>query len=182
MERFKSLIVSETENHCAIGEEIGKKNIADGNVPVFSCEGACIRGEIARRAANLIARKPGFGRACHGEVLTVPDSAIARWVDGAAKTILIDGCFLRCHGRMMENLINKGRLVQYDALSVYKKYSDIFDPDDVPQEEINIAAEEVAQSVMKTFGSGKQPCNESAGCEVKTSGCCEEEVLIEKKI
>ena len=33
---------------CPIGEITGKKNISESKIPVLSCEGACIRGEIAR--------------------------------------------------------------------------------------------------------------------------------------
>ena len=125
--------ISTTEGHCPIGEITGNRNIANSKIPVISCEGACIRGEIARLAANIISRKEGFGRGCHGELITVPDSAIAKWIKAAEKVLLIDGCFLRCHGRILENLIAADKLVQFDALSFYKKYNDIFDVDDVPE-------------------------------------------------
>ena len=90
------LVVSTTRNHCPIGETVGTAHQKKGSTPVLSCEGACIRGEIAKQAANMVAKQEGFGRACHGELLTVPESAIAKWVKAAGKVILIDGCFLRC--------------------------------------------------------------------------------------
>ena len=68
-------------------------------------------------------------RGCHGELLTVPGSAIAEWIRKAGKIVLIDGCFLRCHGRVLENLVEKDKLLQFDALSYYKKYTDRFDVD-----------------------------------------------------
>lgn len=40
--------VEDTQNRCPAGETTGNRNIAEGRVPVLSCEGACIRGEIAR--------------------------------------------------------------------------------------------------------------------------------------
>ncbi len=137
------LTVENTIHQCPIGETVGKKNQTEGKIPVFSCEGACIRGEIARQAANIVAKTEPYRRGCHGELMTVPESAIAKWAETAEKIVLIDGCFLRCHGRIMETLLGKERLIQFDALSHYKKYSDIFDMDDV------IASEriEVAQSV-----------------------------------
>jgi uncharacterized metal-binding protein len=92
------LTVGETEGHCPIGEIVGTENSALKKIPVFSCEGACIRGEIARRAANLVAKNDPYRRGCHGELITVPKSAIAVWALTAEKAILIDGCFLRCHG------------------------------------------------------------------------------------
>jgi len=73
-----TLKVTATRGVCPIGEIVGQRN-ADGRaIPVMSCEGACIRGEIARLAANRVAKTPGYARACHGELFSVPDSAMAR--------------------------------------------------------------------------------------------------------
>ena len=143
-----SIEVENTRNRCPIGETIGNRNITEARIPVLSCEGACIRGEIARLAANLVAKEAGFARACHGELFSVPDSAMAEWVRKAEKVVLIDGCFLRCHGRILENLLGQEKLVQFDALKVYKKYSDIFDIDEVPEEERKAAAQQAASHVL----------------------------------
>lgn len=96
----------------------------------------------------MVAKEKPFARVCHGELLSVPDSAMAKWVRQADKVVLIDGCFLRCHGRMLESLIGAEKLVQFDALTVYKKYTDIFDMDDVPETERREAAQQVADSVL----------------------------------
>ena len=149
-----SIEVEDTKNRCPIGETIGERNIAEGKTPVLSCEGACIRGEIARLAANVVAKEEPFARACHGELLSVPDSAMAKWVKNASKVVLIDGCFLRCHGRIIENLIGKEKLVQFDALSVYKQYTDIFDIDDVPEKERKEVAKQVADRVLAALEKG----------------------------
>jgi uncharacterized metal-binding protein len=149
-----SIEVEGTKNRCPIGETVGERNIAEGKIPVLSCEGACIRGEIARLAANMVAKEKPFARACHGELLSVPDSAMAKWARNAKTVVLIDGCFLRCHGRILENLIGKEKLVQFDALSVYKKYTDVFDIDDVSQEERIAAARQVADSILAGLKNG----------------------------
>ena len=146
--------VKDTENRCPVGETIGNRNIAEGRVPVLSCEGACIRGEIARLAANMVAKEKPFARGCHGELLSVPDSAMAKWTGNAEKVVLIDGCFLRCHGRIIESVIHKEKLVQFDALAVYKKYTDVFDVDDVPEAERQEAARQVADSVLAALKNG----------------------------
>ena len=127
---------------------MGARNEAEGKIPVLSCEGGCIRGEIARLAANMVAKEEPYARGCHGELLTVPESAIAKGSRGAEKVVLIDGCFLRCHGRLLENIVGKDRLVQFDALSIYRKYTDLFDIDDVPEEERKQVAREVADKVL----------------------------------
>ncbi len=92
-----NLQVNKTKSTCPIGQTVGNRNMAQSKIPVLSCEGGCIRGEIARQAANLIAKRDGFARGCHGELLAVPHSAIAEWIRTAEKVVLIDGCFLRCH-------------------------------------------------------------------------------------
>jgi hypothetical protein len=76
-----SLAVQGVEGHCPAGEVYAKRNIAQKKIPVFSCEGPCIRGDIARLAANLMAQEvPSYARACHAETFFVPHSAMARWV------------------------------------------------------------------------------------------------------
>src|SRR5512143_3463871 len=127
--------VSETDGKCPIGEKVGNRNFEEGRIPVLSCEGACIRGEIARLAAHLVAKEEPYRRGCHGELFTVPGSALAQWMKNAGRIVLIDGCFLRCHGRILENLVRKENLIQFDALSLYGKYTDRFDIDSVPEEE-----------------------------------------------
>jgi hypothetical protein len=46
------LEVSKTGKTCPTGEIVGSRNLEEGKIPVMSCEGACIRGEIARLVAN----------------------------------------------------------------------------------------------------------------------------------
>ena len=61
-----NLKVSKTERNCPIGEKIGKQNMEQGKIPVISCEGPCIRGEIARLAANIVAKQEPYRRGCTG--------------------------------------------------------------------------------------------------------------------
>ena len=143
-----SVLVTETDKHCPAGEKAGSKYIQEGKIPVLSCEGACIRGEIARLAAHMVAKEDPFRRGCHGELLTVPGSALAQWMKNAEKVVLIDGCFLHCHARVLENLLEEARLTQFDAHSYYRKYNDNFDIDEVPEEERRAAARLVADAVL----------------------------------
>lgn len=140
--------ISKTEGTCPIGEKVGRRNLEEGKIPVLSCEGGCIRGEIARLAAHLVAKEEPYRRGCHGELFSVPDSAIAQWIKKSGKIVLIDGCFLRCHGRVLENLVGKENLVQFDALSFYKKYTDRFEIDSVSEEERKETARLVADIVL----------------------------------
>jgi len=144
-----SLEVQGTNQQCPTGEAYAKHQIAEKRLPVLSCEGPCIRGDIARLAANLVAREvPNLARACHGEVFYVPQSSTARWVKEAAKTVMIDGCFLQCHGRVLRKLIGDEKMVQIDALPLYMKHTDVFCMDDVPEDERQALAREVADKII----------------------------------
>ncbi len=163
-----NLEVQSTKARCPIGERVASENLAQRKIPVLSCEGACIRGEIARLAANLVAREEGYSRACHGELLAVPDSAMAKWVKQAEKVVLIDGCFLRCQGRILENLIERSKLIQLDALSHYKRYTDKFDIDSVPEEERLQTARSVADWVLASVA--KEAERRTPGAEPSSLG------------
>ncbi len=143
-----SLAVEGVKGACPAGEAYAKQNIINRKVPIFSCEGPCIRGEIARLAANLVAQEvPSFARGCHAETFVVPHSSMARWVKEADQAIMIDGCFLKCHGRVLKKLIDEEKMIQIDALPLYRKYSDVFLYTDVPEEERKAVARQVADKI-----------------------------------
>ncbi len=160
-----NLSVPTTNGICPAGEKAGSAFISEGRIPVLSCEGPCIRGEIARLAANAVSKADGFARACHGEAFTVPHSAMAKWVRGAEKVVVIDGCFLKCHGRILQNIVGKKSLVAFDALSFYRKYTEFFEIDSVPEEERKATAREVADKILEQLNSRNRevPRPESGG-------------------
>jgi uncharacterized metal-binding protein len=137
---------------CPAGEAYAKQQLEAKTIPVLTCEGPCIRGEIARLAGNLIAREqPALARACHAEAFFVPHSTMAAWVQGADKVVMIDGCFLQCHGRILKNLVSEEKVVHIDALPLYNKFTDVFLMDDVPEDERRAAARQVADKIMMTL-------------------------------
>lgn len=145
--------VEGTTGMCPAGERYAKEQMRQGRIPILSCEGPCIRGEIARQAANRIGKQAPFARACQGETMAVPDSSMARWVRESERVVVLDGCFLRCQARMMRRMLRPGQLVELDALPLYRKYTDVFEIDSVPEAERNAAAEEVARSVLEKLGA-----------------------------
>ncbi len=149
-----TLEVEETAGRCPAGEAAGRKMIAEKRIPVISCEGGCIRGEIARLAANLVAKTAPYGRGCHGEMFTVPGSAMAEWTEKADRIVVIDGCFMACHGRIMKKLVGEAKVLHMDALSFYNKYTDLIDIDDVPEAERRSVARHVADEVLLALKQG----------------------------
>lgn len=149
-----ALEVTSIDKVCAAGEAFGRKYQAEGKIPVFSCEGGCIKGEIARLAANLVAKEEPYARACHGELFSVPQSDLAKWVREADKVVVIDGCSLFCHGRIAKNILGRDQLVIFDALSIHKKYAGLMDVDDVPEAERKQTARELADRILADLKEG----------------------------
>ena len=145
-----SLDVKGVRGSCPAGEAWAKRNIAEKKIPVFSCEGPCIRGEIARLAANIVAQEvASYARACHAETFFVPYSSMAQWVRQADRTVVIDGCFLKCHGRALKPLLaERQEMIHIDALPLYKKYTETFLMDDIPEEERKSVARQVADKII----------------------------------
>ena len=157
-----SLEVQGVKGFCPAGEAYAKRAMAEKKIPVFSCEGPCIRGEIARLAANLVANEaPSCARACHAETFFVPHSSMTRWVKEAEKSIMIDGCFLKCHGRVLKKLIGEEKVIHIDALPLYKKYTDLFSMDDVPEAERKAVAREVADKILAMLKDEARGGNEN---------------------
>ncbi len=143
-----SLKVDGVTGVCPVGEKWAKENISRKAIPVLACEGPCIRGEIARLAANIVAKEQPYGRTCYAEVALVPHSSMTQWVKNSDKIVMIDGCFLSCIGRVLNNLVDENKIVHIDALSLHKKYSDVFLMDDVPEAERKETARQVADKIL----------------------------------
>jgi len=149
-----SLEVEGIRTVCPLGEVVGSKMIAEGKIPVISCEGGCFRGEIARVAAHMVAEEEPYSRGCHGEMFTAPRSAMAEWAKKSEKVVVIDGCFMHCHGRIMKNIVGSENTIQFDALPMYnkgKKYSDTMLVDEVPEAERKDLARQVADKIFSAL-------------------------------
>ncbi len=148
-----TLRVDGVKGICPAGEAWAEQNISQKKIPVLACEGPCIRGDIARRAANIVGKEEPFARACYAEVALVPHSSMARWVQEADKIVMIDGCFLKCLGRVLNNLVDKNKIIHIDALPLYNKYTDIFYMEDVPESERTDIARQVAAQLLPTLSN-----------------------------
>lgn len=76
-------------------------------VVVISCDGAGLRGEVARRAARLLTEKifpQDAVRVCLGAAFSYQGGPrqLARY---APKTLVLDGCSIRCASRMLNSAI-----------------------------------------------------------------------------
>ncbi len=143
-----SLSVDGVKGACPAGEKHAQENIDEGKIPVLSCEGPCIRGEIARLAANIVSEEEPYARSCYAETFLVPHSTMARWVKDARRVVMIDGCFLKCLGRVLNDFIDAEKIIHIDALPLHKKYGDVFLYTDVPESERTEVAGQVADKIL----------------------------------
>ncbi len=143
-----ALEVSGVTGVCPAGEKHAQENIAEGKIPILSCEGPCIRGEIARLAGNIVAEEEPYARSCYAETFLVPHSTMTRWVKESDKVVMIDGCFLKCLGRVLENFIDEEKIIHIDALRLHKKYGDVFLYTDVPEAEREEVARQVSDNIL----------------------------------
>ncbi len=143
-----SIKVDGVQSVCPTGEAYAEENMVDKKIPVLACEDPCIRGDIARRAANMVAKEAGFARACYPEMAFVPHSAMTRWAKEADHVVMIDGCFLQCIGRVLNNLVEREKIIHVDALPFYNKWTEIFDMDAVPEAERIATARQVADQIL----------------------------------
>jgi hypothetical protein len=49
-----TLQVDGVKGVCPTGEAWAEQQILEKKIPVLACEGPCVRGDIARRAANIV--------------------------------------------------------------------------------------------------------------------------------
>jgi uncharacterized metal-binding protein len=143
-----TLRVDGVKGVCPAAEAWAEQKILHRKIPVLACESACIRGDIARRAANLVANEEPFGRACSAEVAFIPHSTMARWVREADQIIMVNGCFLKCVGRVLNNLVDQGKIIHIDALQYYSKFTDVFYMEDVQEAERIETARQVADQIL----------------------------------
>ena len=167
-----NLNVEGTKAVCPIGEKYGKRWSEEGKIPVISCEGSCIRGEIAWLAAHMIAKHEPYSRGCHGEIFTAPNSAIANWARTANKIIVVDGCFMKCHGRILKNIVGEAGMVHFDGLAIYNKYTDLMDIDAVPEQERKATAEQVATIILNALQSGAPAAKPAEQTICSTQSSC----------
>lgn len=185
-------IENDQNNQCTNGAQ-GSRVCADGvmyvqkelSLPpkkaVLACEGGCLKGEIARVAANILAYKlqrNAAVRMCLGDAAT-GNSGFTDLVKRAPEVIAVEGCPLQCGTEIMRHRIPDLKTTVINASALYQldrnKYFEIFD---IPRAEIEEHANKVAEYIQERFfnNGGDQKTNTSdnrydqGSCT--SDGCC----------
>jgi uncharacterized metal-binding protein len=106
---------------------------------VIACEGACIKGEVARTAANMLAYRlhpDAAVRICLGDAAT-GDSGMVELVKRAPEVIAIEGCPLCCGLTVLRSRIPNLEATVIDASKLYSFDRDAnFEIFDLPRAQI----------------------------------------------
>jgi len=149
---YETIKIEKTKNICPLCEDYAKHQ-SSKPVAVMCCEGACLRGEIARQAANLICFKVApekTVRICLGGAFT-KDTGQRNLVRNAPRVIALDGCFIECSTRMMKGVIPglDPQVIIADRLCDFDK--SLFGINEMAEKEIKTCAQEVAKKIVEEF-------------------------------
>ncbi len=147
---YETVHLEKARHVCPMCEDYAKQQ-ASKPVAVLSCEGACLRGEVARQAANLLCHALAPDRTvriCLGGAFT-KDTGQRGLVRNAPKVIALGGCFLNCSSRMMRGVIGDLGPEVIIADRIYDFDRRLFGIDEMPSAEIEAHARTVAEKVAE---------------------------------
>ncbi len=169
---YETARIAKVTGKCPACEEYAERNsTTPPKIAVMACEGACSRGEVARRAANLVAHRLARNRTvriCLGGAFT-KDTGQRSLVRRAEKVIAIEGCFINCASRMMAGVLPglSPEIVRADLIC---NIDLPFGIDEVPDEMFTVYAYQVADRVVRENVGWTGSCPEEKTCG--TAGGC----------
>jgi len=148
---YETIMIQRTDRSCSLCEDYAAQQ-ASKPVVVMSCVGGCLRGEVARQAANILCFELApekTARLCLGGAFTkdTGQRALAR---NAGKVLAIEGCFIECASRMMKGAAG----IDAEVVIADKHYNfdhRLFGINEMPEAEIRQHAREVAEKVARTL-------------------------------
>ena len=157
-EKYETVRIAKAKKSCQLCD-----NYADHHktkpIAVICCEGACLRGEVARQAANILCSKLApekTVRICLGGAFT-KDTGQRDLVRQAPRLIAVEGCFTNCASRMMSGVIEGLEPEVIVADRLYDFDRSLFGADEMPPEEIQVHARTVADQILVLYGICEKP-------------------------
>jgi uncharacterized metal-binding protein len=146
---FETIAIRKTEASCGLCEGYVESH-RDRPYAIVSCEGACLRGEISRQAANILCHEldPSHTvRVCSGSALT-KDSGQRSLLRNAAQVVFLEGCPIACASRSLEAVVpGMDRLIFFtDSLADFDE--DLFGIDELEGEKIKAISRAVAEKIL----------------------------------
>ena len=146
---YDTIAIEKTTASCSLCEEYAERHAAKP-VAVMCCEGACLRGEIARQAANLLSHKLApdkTARICLGGAFT-KDTGQRALVRRAPRVLALEGCFIACASRMMKGVLPdlQPEVIVTDKLCDFDE--GLFGVDEMAEDQIRACAQQVAEKIV----------------------------------
>jgi uncharacterized metal-binding protein len=146
---FEITKIRNTEASCSLCEDFATRE-ASKPIAVICCEGACLRGEIARQAANEICFSLAQDKAvriCLGGAFT-KNTGQRNLVKNASRVIAIEGCSIMCATRMMQGVMDslKTEVILADKSCSFDQ--SLFGINEMSEENIKACANAVARKVV----------------------------------
>lgn len=149
---YEVVRIGKTRNSCGLCEEYAERQKSKP-VAVMSCEGSCLRGEVARRAANILCHSLApekTVRICLGGAFT-KDTGQRALVRNARRVIALEGCLINCSSRMMAGAIGNLSPEVVVADRLYDFDRRLFGIEEMPGEQIEAHARAVARKIADTL-------------------------------
>ena len=149
---YEVVRIEKAKGSCNLCEEYAERQQGKP-VAVMSCDGACLRGEIARQAANILCHTLApekTVRICLGGAFT-KNTGQRGLVRNAPRLLALEGCPVNCASRMMSGVIEGliPEIVRTDRLCDFNQK--LFGIDEMPPEEIQALARTVAEKIAATL-------------------------------
>ena len=132
---------------CGLCEQYAERE-AGKPIVVMACEGACLRGELARLAANYLCDEllpERTARLCLGGAFT-KDTGQRNLVRKAPRVVAIEGCPINCGSRMMQAAV-PGLAPEIFHLEAAQFDQQLFSIRELPEARRKACALEVARAV-----------------------------------
>lgn len=151
-EDYEVVRIEKAKGNCNLCEEYAERQ-QNKPVAVMSCDGACLRGEISRQAANILCQTLAPDktvRICLGGAFT-KNTGQRGLVRDTPRLLALEGCPVNCSSRMMSGVIEglSPEIVRTDRLCDFNQK--LFGADEMPLEEIQALARTVAQKIAATL-------------------------------
>jgi len=147
---YETIRMEKTRNVCPVCEDFAGRQAAKP-VAVLCCEGACLRGEVARQAANLLCHfllPEKTVRVCLGSAFT-KDTGQRNLVRNARRIVALEGCFIQCASRMMKGVVRGREPEVIVADRLYEFDRNLFGIEEMPAAQVQAHAQEVARQIAE---------------------------------
>jgi uncharacterized metal-binding protein len=152
IESYEDIRIESAKNICGLCENYAERQKSKP-IAVMCCEGACLRGDIARQAANILCHTLApekTVRICLGGAFT-KNTGQRNLVRTAPRLISLEGCFVNCSSRMMHGVIQGLEPEVIIADRLYDFDRNLFGIDEMSPEEARVHANTVAMKIAATF-------------------------------